>query len=193
MDLQPVTLAARTVRLVPLSEQHAPGLAAVAEAEIFRYSFPPAELTPAGFAAQIADFNARADWLPFAIIDQASEQPLGVTCYLDIRAGNRGLEIGSTWLARPAQGSRVNPECKFLLLRHAFEVQQAIRVQLKTDGRNRQSQRAIEKLGATREGVLRQHVVMPDGYLRDTVMYSIIDRDWPNVKAGLIERMGYEP
>ena len=103
-----------------------------------------------------------------------------MTCYLDIRAKERGLEIGFTWLAKALQGTQVNPECKYLLLRHAFEEQHALRVQLKTDGRNKQSQRAIEKLGAVREGVLRKHMIMPDGYVRDTVMYSITERqNWP--------------
>jgi ribosomal-protein-alanine N-acetyltransferase len=87
----------------------------------------------------------------------------------------------------------VNPENKYLLLRHAFETLGAIRVQLKTDGRNLHSQRAIAKLGAKLEGTMRRHIIMPDGYFRDTVMYSIIDDEWPGVKAGLEERLGYVP
>ncbi len=192
MDIQPVTLAGRVAKLVPLQESHAAGLAQVAEPELFLYHFPPKELTPTGFAEQICYLNALPNWLPFAVIEQETGAVLGVTCYLDIRAPNRGLEIGFTWIAKRVQGSKVNPECKFLLLQHAFEDQQAIRVQLKTDARNRQSQRAIEKLGAKKEGVLRRHVVLPDGYIRDTVMYSVTDADWPAVKAGLIERLGYE-
>jgi RimJ/RimL family protein N-acetyltransferase len=120
-------------------------------------------------------------------------QAVGVTSYLDIRAKDRGLEIGFTWLARQHQGSRVNPECKFLLLRHAFDGLAAVRVQLKTDSRNLQSQRAIEKLGAVREGVLRKQMVMPDGYVRDTVMYSVTHDEWPRVRELLAERLGYVP
>lgn len=94
---------------------------------------------------------------------------------------------------RSFQGTSVNPECKYLMLRHAFEDWGAMRVQLKTDRRNLQSQRAIEKLGAVREGVLRKHMLLPDGYERDTVMYSIIDDEWPAIRDRLIERLGYTP
>ncbi len=112
---------------------------------------------------------------------------------MDVRPAHRGLEIGYTWIARAYQGTRVNPECKYLLLRHAFEKLGAIRVQLKTDGRNLQSQHAIEKLGAVKEGVLRKHLILPDGYVRDTVMYSITDSEWPHVKSRLEARLGYIP
>jgi RimJ/RimL family protein N-acetyltransferase len=127
------------------------------------------------------------------MVRQETGQSVGVTCYMDIRPAHRGLEIGSTWIARPYQGTRVNPESKYLLLRHAFENLGAVRVQLKTDGRNRQSQAAIAKLGAQREGVLRKHLILQDGYIRDTVMFSIIAEEWPAVKAGLETRLGYAP
>jgi RimJ/RimL family protein N-acetyltransferase len=110
---------------------------------------------------------------------------------MDIQNANRGVEIGTTWIGRAYHGTRVNPEAKYLLLRHAFEEQGAIRVQLKTDSRNQQSQRAIEKLGAVKEGVLRNHMIMPDGYFRHTVMYSITDAEWPAAKARLEARLGY--
>ena len=90
-------------------------------------------------------------------------------------------------------GTPFNPECKYLLLRHAFREQQALRVQLKTDHRNKQSQRAIEKLGAVREGVLRKHMIMPDGHVRDTVMYSVTDNEWPAIESRLEARLGYVP
>lgn len=192
MDAQPVTLEGRAAKLVPLAAKHADGLALVAEPELFLYHFPPKELTAAGFAEQIERMNSLPNWLPFAVIEQATGDVLGVTCYLDIRAANRGLEIGFTWIAKRVHGTSINPECKFLLLRHAFEDLQAVRVQLKTDARNLQSQRAMEKIGAVKEGVLRKHVVLSDGYIRDTVMYSIIADEWPAVKAGLIKRLGYE-
>jgi RimJ/RimL family protein N-acetyltransferase len=117
-------------------------------------------------------------------------EPVGATAYLEIRPAHRGLEIGRTWIARPWQGTRVNPESKHLLLRHAFETLGALRVQLKTDLLNLRSQRAIEKLGARREGVLRQYQTRGDGTQRDTVMYSLVAAEWPAVKAGLEARLG---
>ena len=112
-----------------------------------------------------------------------------MTTYLDIRAPHDGLEIGWTWYAEEHRGTRVNPECKLLMLTHAFEMLKCVRVQLKCDERNMQSQRAIEKLGAKREGVLRRHGILPDGFVRNTVMYSIIDSEWPTVRSGLKARL----
>ena len=114
---------------------------------------------------------------------------IGITCFLDIRPAHRALEIGFTWLGRTWQGGAANPEAKLLQLRHAFEVLEAVRVQLKTDLRNLQSQHAIEKLGAVREGVLRKQMVLPDGHVRDTVMYAITDDEWPRVRDGLEARL----
>jgi RimJ/RimL family protein N-acetyltransferase len=118
---------------------------------------------------------------------------VGTTSYFDIRPEHRGLEIGYTWLGKAYQGTHINPENKYLLLRHAFETLGAIRVQLKTDRRNLQSQAAIAKLGAKLEGTLRKHSIMEDGYIRDAVMFSVIDLEWPEVKAGLERRLGYVP
>lgn len=137
--------------------------------------------------------NHAPGYCPFAIVDKASGRVIGVTSYLDIRPGDRGVEIGFTWIAKPYQGSLVNPECKYLLFRHAFDDQQAVRVQLKTDLRNVQSQRAIEKLGAVREGVLRKHMIHPDGFIRDSVMFSVTAEEWPEVRARLETRLGYVP
>jgi RimJ/RimL family protein N-acetyltransferase len=108
---------------------------------------------------------------------------------MNIMPKDRGLEIGGTWYAPEFQRTAVNTECKFLLLRHAFEELRAIRVQLKTDMRNERSQRAIERLGAIREGVLRNHMILPDGRYRDSVFYSILDTEWPGVKARLLEML----
>jgi RimJ/RimL family protein N-acetyltransferase len=104
---------------------------------------------------------------------------------LNISRRDRGLEIGSTWLGKPWQRTRINTEAKYLLLRHAFEVLGAVRVQLKTDSRNVASQRAIERLGAIREGILRKHMLSQQGFMRDSVLYSIIDDDWPTIKGRL--------
>ncbi|MFM8320705.1 MAG: GNAT family N-acetyltransferase, partial [Chloroflexota bacterium] len=110
---------------------------------------------------------------------------LGCTRYLDIRPAHRGVEIGGTWYGAAYQRTGVNTEAKYLLLQHAFETWGCVRVQLKTDLRNQRSQRAIERLGAVREGVIRNHMVLPDGSLRHSVIYSILDSEWPAVKLRL--------
>jgi RimJ/RimL family protein N-acetyltransferase len=193
VDIKPITLTGRVARLEPLDLRHAEGLAEAATPELFTYHFPPPEYSPAGFRTMIQHLLSLGTYCPFAIVSRESERVLGMTSYLDIRPRDRGVEIGFTWLSKASQGSLINPECKYLLLRHAFDEQDAVRVQLKTDLRNLQSQRAIAKLGAVREGVLRQHMVRPDGYIRDTVMYSIIASEWPAVRDRLEERLGYLP
>jgi ribosomal-protein-alanine N-acetyltransferase len=193
MAFQPVVLSGRATRLEPLTAAHAEGLAAAAAPELFTYHFPPRELTTAGFAEQIAAFHSRPNFRPFAIVSRDNERVAGMTSYLDIRPADRGVEVGFTWLAKVHQGTLINPECKYLLFLHAFEIEQAVRVQLKTDLRNVQSQRAIEKLGAVREGVLRKHIIRPDGFVRDSVMYSVTADEWPAVRARLDSRLGYVP
>ncbi|NGQ95207.1 GNAT family N-acetyltransferase [Brevibacillus sp. SYP-B805] len=128
--------------------------------------------------------------LPFVIIDQESQKIVGSTRFYDISVQNRSLEIGSTWLTPAMWRTYVNTECKYLLLKHCFETLGTIRVQFKTDSRNIRSQRALERIGAVKEGVLRNHMILPDGYVRDSVYYSIIDREWPEVKLRLEQFMG---
>jgi RimJ/RimL family protein N-acetyltransferase len=194
MHVEPVTLSGRVVRLEPLAAFHAADLYAAAAPELFRLFYSgPTEFSQAGFEAYIAALRARAGWLPFAQVLAASGRAIGVTAYLNISERDRGLEIGSTWISPAHQGTAVNPEAKFLLLRHAFETLGVIRVQLKTDSRNLHSQRAIEKLGAVKEGVLRNHIIMPDGHIRHSVMYSILPDEWPDVQARLGLRLGYTP
>jgi RimJ/RimL family protein N-acetyltransferase len=193
MDIKPVVLQGRVARLEPLETRHAESLAAVATPDLFIYHFPPPNYSAAGFGMLIQFLCAQSGFCPFAIISREHDRAVGVTSYLDIRPQDQGVEVGFTWLAKPYQGSLLNPECKYLLFRHAFDDQQAVRVQLKTDLRNLQSQRAIEKLGAVREGVLRKHMVRPDGYIRDSVMYSVIAEEWPAVRNRLEERLGYVP
>ncbi len=193
MEIKPITLSGRAARLEPLGEVHAEALAAAATPELFIYHFPPPEFSPAGFGMLIRYLVNSPGYCPFAIVSQEHDRAIGVTCYLDIRPLDRALEIGFTWISKSYQGTHVNPECKYLLFRHAFEDQQAVRVQLKTDLRNVQSQRAIEKLGAVREGVLRHHMIRPDGYLRDSVMYSVTNSEWPAVRDRLEQRLGYVP
>ncbi len=125
----------------------------------------------------------------FAIVHKELDGPVGHTSYMEIQLEHRTLEIGSTWIGRAYQGTRVNPECKMLMLQHAFETLGCHRVQLKTDERNLHSRAAIEKLGAKFEGILRKHSIMPDGYIRNTAIYSIINDEWPAVKENCIKRL----
>ncbi|TAM59705.1 N-acetyltransferase [bacterium] len=194
-DPKPVTLEGTHARLEPLALAHAAGLLeAGREEELWLYLFiPPLRtLDDARIFIERALADARnGSQIPFAIIDRKSGSVAGSTRYLDIRRPERGLEIGWTWLGAAARRTAINTECKYLLLRHAFEAQGAIRVQIKTDARNLRSQRAIERIGGVREGVLRRHMIRPyDGFVRDTVMFSIIDTEWPTVKTGLEDRLG---
>jgi len=195
MDIQPVILEGTYVRLEPLDIRRAEDLYAVGkEGSIWQYMLRPAltSLTDARHWIEEAIAAAsNGSQLPFSIIDKKSDRAVGSTRYLDIRPTDRALEIGWTWLGIPYQGTSINTECKYLLLQHAFEKLGAVRVQLKTDLRNQHSQRAIERIGGVREGVLRKHMILWDGYCRDTVYFSILDDEWPSVRKrleGLLER-----
>jgi ribosomal-protein-alanine N-acetyltransferase len=190
MDVRPVRLDGWTIHLEPLTAVHAPVLWRQADPEIFQWVLEwPRDSSLPAFEEWMRTVVLEAPAsLPFTIL--LAGEPVGVTGYLEIRPRHRGLEIGRTWIARAHQGSRVNPESKYLLLRHAFETLEAERVQFKTDLHNLHSQRAIEKLGAVREGVLRRYQVRSNGTMRDTVMYSLIRDDWPEVKARLEARLG---
>ena len=184
------------VRLTALEEFHAPELLASCDEETFRFMpTRPRTMDEAGVLGYIERLRGSPATMPFAVIDGASGRAIGVTSYLEIRPAQRGLEIGHTWIGSVWRGTPVNPAMKLLLLRHAFEEEifeggPAIRVQLKTDDRNERSKRAILKLGARFEGVLRNHVIMPDGHYRATAMFSITDAEWPGVRAGLESRVG---
>ena len=193
MQLSPVTLTGRHVRLEPFAAGHVDSLVRHgADAELWRYSMclrpDPVAAVRVWCERQLAA-NARGDGLAFAVIDVARGEAVGGTTYLDVSLADRRLEIGNTWLACAVWRSAINTECKFLLLRHAFETLGCNRVQLKTDGRNLRSQAAIARLGAVREGVLRSHMLMPDGWVRDSVMFSIVAAEWPPVKARLERSM----
>jgi RimJ/RimL family protein N-acetyltransferase len=190
MDPKPITLTGRFVRLEPLTFAHAPDLlgALAIDPDIWRYMREEPPDTVAGMEAVIAGRlteQGAGTMVAFAQIDQATGRAVGSTTYLNISRRDRGLEIGNTWLGKPWQRTGINTEAKYLLLRHAFEDLEAVRVQLKTDGRNLQSQAAIARLGAVREGVLRKHSLVRNGFIRDSVMFSILDTEWPNVKAHL--------
>ncbi len=142
------------------------------------------------FVQNALDEQSAGTALPFAIEDRQNGRLVGSTRLFDFAAAHRGVEIGATWLCPRVWRTRVNSECKYLLLSHCFETLNLLRVQFKTDGRNARSQAAIERLGAKREGVLRAHRILHDGFVRDSVMYSILDREWPEVKKRLEERLG---
>lgn len=127
--------------------------------------------------------------LPFAVIHLTTNRAIGMTRFMDIRPQDHALEIGGTWYAPSYQHTAVNTESKLLLLAHAFEVLGCIRVQFKTDSRNIRSQEALDRIGAVREGVLRNHMILHDGYIRDSVYYSIIASEWPGVKEHLIRKL----
>ncbi|WP_372516680.1 GNAT family N-acetyltransferase [Paenibacillus silviterrae] len=139
--------------------------------------------------AYIAKALEQSNAIPFVISELSSNRIVGSTRLFDFSHANRGVEIGSTWLTPAVWRTFVNTECKYLLLKHCFESLGMIRVQLKTDSRNLRSQRAIERLGAVKEGILRNHMILPDGYVRDSVYYSITDKEWPEVKQRLEKSM----
>jgi RimJ/RimL family protein N-acetyltransferase len=187
-----VTLEGAHARLEPLSRDHRAALAeAVADGELWRlwYTTVP---DPQGMGAEIDRRLALREagaMLPFAVIDRASGQPVGMTTYMNIDAPVRRVEIGSTWYRRSVQRGPLNTECKFLLLRHAFETLDCIAVEFRTHVFNHQSRAAIERLGAKLDGVLRNHTRMRDGTLRDTCVYSIIAGEWPAVRSHLTWQM----
>ncbi|MGQ0604247.1 MAG: GNAT family N-acetyltransferase [Anaerolineales bacterium] len=193
LDVQPITLTGHIVRLEPLADTHTSELtSAGADESIWRYMPYGNVDSEVKMRAWVSDLRGRMERgtdLPFAVIELGSGRAIGSTRYMDIQPQNRGLEIGGTWYGALYQRTAVNTECKYLLLSHAFETLGCIRVQLKTDLRNERSQRAIERIGAVREGVLRDHVLMPDGYRRSSVYYSILDSEWPGVKARLEEKL----
>jgi N-acetyltransferase len=193
MDIKPVVLTGRHVRLEPMTEGHIPGLAEIGVGQNFwdfmLYGPMNSEEDMRGWVMDIISRGEKGNDLPFVVFHLASGHVAGATRYLNILPKDRGLEIGGTWYGIDFQRTVVNTECKYLLLRHAFETLDAIRVQLKTDLRNERSQRAMERIGAKKEGILRNHMILPDGRYRDSVFYSILDTEWPEVKTKLEEMM----
>jgi RimJ/RimL family protein N-acetyltransferase len=189
-----ITLCGNLVRLEPLTEEHAYDLAIAGKDEgIWKYMLYGTPCNEESMRNWILDLLNRRDAgtdNPFAVVHLSTGRAVGATRYLEMRPEHKGLEIGGTWYSVEHQRTGVNTECKYLLLKHAFESLGCIRVQLKTDLRNGRSQQAIERLGAVKEGVLRNHMITPEGIIRDSVYYSILDSEWQNVKVGLEMKLG---
>ena len=183
----PIRLQGTSCSLEPLSPDHHDGLVdAVRDGELWNLWYTKIA-RPEGMRAEIGrrlDLQARGSMLPFTTRD-ARGRIVGMTSYMNIDAPNRRVEIGSTWYAASAQRTPINTECKRLLLAHAFETLDCLAVEFRTHFVNQQSRRAIERLGAKLDGILRNHMIQPNGTLRDTCIYSIIAGEWPTVRAHL--------
>ena len=190
--LEPVTLRGAMVTLEPLSHRRCSDLIeAVKDGEIYKlwYTSAPASESMAQEIGKRLDQQAAGLWLPFAVIDNATGKAAGMTNYLNVDAMNRRVEIGGTWYRKSMQRTGANTEAKLLLLGHAFETLHCIAAEFRTHFFNHQSRRAIERLGAKLDGILRNHQVAANGTLRDTCVYSIIAGEWPVVKAHLTWQM----
>ena len=187
--VQPLTLTGKFVRLEPMTVDHVQALAEIGVGQNFWDFMLYGNMdTMEDMRNWVLDILARAENstdLPFVAVQLSSGRVAGATRYLNITPKDRGLEIGGTWYGPAFQRTAVNTECKYLLLRHAFETLGCIRVQLKTDLRNERSQKAIERIGAVKEGILRNHMILPDGRYRHSVYYSILDTEWPQAKIRL--------
>src|SRR5262245_1391577 len=191
--LEPVTLRTALVTLEPLDHRHGADLVeAVKDGELWNlwYTFVP---TPDRMSSEIdrrLGRQAAGSMLPFAVIDNTTGKAVGMTTYMEADPPNRRLEIGFTWYRKSVQRTDLNTQCKLLLLTHAFETLNCIAVEFRTHVFNQPSRKAIERLGAKLDGILRNHRIMPNGTLRDTCVYSIIATEWPAVKAHLVWELG---
>ncbi len=186
--IEPVTLSGKSVRLEPLARKHCVDLiAAASDGELWNlwYTLVP---EPGNMMSEIERrlaLQERGSMLPFTVIEKTGGRAAGMTTYMNIDAESRRIEIGSTWLRKSVQRTAANTECKLLLLAHAFETLDCIAVEFRTSSANAQSRRAIERLGAKLDGILRSHGRHKDGTLRDTVVYSITASEWPAVERRL--------
>ena len=188
MEVKPVALHGKYVRLEPMTEAHIPALAEIGVGQGFWHFMLYGNMkTEADMRNWVLDILSRKQDIPFVVVHLASGRVAGATRYLNIMPNDLGLEIGGTWYGPEFQRTAVNTECKYLLLKYAFESLGAIRVQLKTDSRNVRSQKAIERIGGVKEGVLRNHMILPDGTIRHSVFYSILDSEWEGVRGRLEE------
>lgn len=192
MIVEPVTLEGRFVRMEPLSLDHVDALCEVGLEPSLWTWIPTAVKTPAEMRQYVEIALAERDAgraLPFATIDRATGTVVGSSRYAAISVPDRRVEIGWTWIGAPWQRTYINTEAKLVMLRHAFEEWGCRRVELKTDGLNEKSRAAIARIGATQEGIFRQHMMTASGRVRDTVYFSILDTEWPTVRARLTARL----
>jgi RimJ/RimL family protein N-acetyltransferase len=193
--LEPVSLGGPHAQLKPLSQDHCDGLTeAVRDGELWNLWYtavPRPEEMPKEIGRRLG-LQQAGTMLPFTVFD-ADGKIAGMTTYMNVDAANRRVEIGSTWYAKRVQRSGLNTQSKLLLLTHAFEKLDCIAVEFRTHFFNHQSRRGIERLGAKQDGILRSHVIAPNGTLRDTVVFSIIAAEWPTVKAHLTYQLNGKP
>ncbi|HBB98082.1 MAG TPA: GNAT family N-acetyltransferase [Blastocatellia bacterium] len=192
MEVSPITLEGQHVRLEPLTQAHAePLIAAAGDGELWntQVTIIPEPVGMKDYIQAALDGQSQGREFPFVIISKLSNQVVGATRFYDISRADRKAAIGYTWLAKSAQRTPINTEAKLLLLTHAFETWKCVRVELVTDVLNDQSRAAILRLGAKQEGILRKHLILPSGRVRDSVIFSITDDEWPEVKASLQNRL----
>ena len=192
LQIQQVTLQGRHIRLEPLTLNHLDGLCEIGlDPDLWRWIPAPVKSRDdlRDYIRLALQWQTDGTALPFATVEQSTGRVVGSTRYMNIDKPNRHVEIGATWIGRPWQRTVVNTEAKYLMLCHAFETLGCFRVELKTDALNQQSRNAILRIGASQEGIFRKHVVCSDGRLRDSVYFSIIDSEWPSVKARLEEKL----
>ena len=192
MEISPVILEGQLVRLEPLTPEHEESLiAAASDGELWNstVTIVPSRATISAYITSALNAQAEGHALPFVIIERSSNRVVGSTRVFHIERDHRRVEIGYTWLAASAQRTAVNTEAKLLLMTHAFEHWGCIRVEFFTDVLNEQSRAAILRLGAKQEGILRSHMIMPSGRYRDSVCFSIIEPEWPNIKAALSAKL----
>ena len=193
--LEPVTLRGEHARVEPLSHDHCEGLTEAARDgdlwKLWYTSIPRAENMAKEIDRRLGLLSA-GTMLPWTVFD-AEDKIAGMTTYMNVDAANRRVEIGSTWYAKRVQRSALNTQCKLLLLQHAFEKMDCIAVEFRTHFFNHQSRRAIERLGAKQDGILRNHQIAPNGTLRDTVVFSILASEWPTVKTHLNYQLNEKP
>jgi RimJ/RimL family protein N-acetyltransferase len=192
VQITPLTLSGKHVRLEPLTFAHEVALnEAAADGELWNtdVTIIPKADGMKGYIQFALDGLKQGTQLAFVIVQLSENRVVGTTRFYDIFANDRKCAIGYTWLAKSAQRTPINTEAKLLMLSHAFETWQCVRVELITDVRNEQSRAAILRLGARQEGILRKHIMLPSGRIRDSVVFSIIDAEWPEVKANLLARL----
>ncbi|SNS30280.1 Protein N-acetyltransferase, RimJ/RimL family [Granulicella rosea] len=188
VEFKPVTLTGDLVRLEPLTLDHHDDLvAAVKDGELWKlwFTFPPEPENVRGEIERRLGLQAAGSMIPFAVIDLGSGRAVGMTTYMNIQSAHRRVEIGSTWYAKSVQRTGINTEAKLLLLTHAFEALDCIAVEFQVHSMNQPSRRAVERLGAKLDGVIRNHSFTRNGALRDMCVYSILPSEWPTVKANL--------